>query len=244
MGHLYQGRYKAYLVDADSYLLELSRYIHLNPVRIKAKVKRSEKEKWDVLLRYEWSSVGGYLNAGKRSPFVNYDMVLKYVGGDNRKGRAEYRKFVKQGIDKGVKNPLEKGKGSSVLGDKAFVRRIRDTYLKKQEGTREQPALRELKRVFTPQELIDNIVRLTGKERNEICSRGKNSYERAMLMEFLYRFCRITQPEIGALVGGIDYSAVSQARSRLQKRLDGNRKLKIQFDKIGRELAGLSTSKL
>ena len=48
----------------------------------------------------------------------------------------------------------------------------------------------------------------------DICQRGKRSLERTMLMELLYRFCQISQPEIGMLVGGIDYSAVSQARKR------------------------------
>ena len=50
-------------------------------------------------------------------------------------------------------------------------------------------------------------------------------------MEWLYRFCQITQPEIGRLVGGLDYSGVSQARKRLQVRLHREPKLKKRFDK-------------
>ena len=57
VGHLYQGRYKSYLVDADNYLLEVSRYIHLNPVRIKALTKKSPKERWDALMTYKASSL-------------------------------------------------------------------------------------------------------------------------------------------------------------------------------------------
>src|SRR5882724_8554912 len=45
IGHLYQGRFKAIVVDKDSYLLELSRYVHLNPIRIKAEAQRSETER-------------------------------------------------------------------------------------------------------------------------------------------------------------------------------------------------------
>jgi REP-associated tyrosine transposase len=45
IGHLYQGRFKAIVVDKDSYLLELSRYVHLNPIRIKAKAQRPETER-------------------------------------------------------------------------------------------------------------------------------------------------------------------------------------------------------
>ena len=67
-------------------------------------------------------------------------------------------------------------------------------------------------------------------------------YRRSPIM--LYRFSRITQPEIGVLVGGIDYGAVSQARSGLRKRLGKNRKLSTQFIKIGHQLAYFSRSKI
>ena len=52
VGHLYQGRYKAFLIDADHYLLEVSRYIHLNPIRIKKDFSAiSPNETWDELLK-------------------------------------------------------------------------------------------------------------------------------------------------------------------------------------------------
>src|SRR5918992_1386893 len=54
-GHLYQGRFKAVVVDKDSYLLELSRYVHLNPIRIKAKAQRPESERIREISQYEWS---------------------------------------------------------------------------------------------------------------------------------------------------------------------------------------------
>ncbi|MCL0042408.1 hypothetical protein M1N07_01875, partial [Thermodesulfovibrionales bacterium] len=76
------------------------------------------------------------------------------------------------------------------------------------------------------------------------CRRGKKSIERAMLMELLYRFCRITQPEIGQLVGGIDYSAVSQARKRLQIRLERELELKKRFNKLSSQLLQLSRGKI
>lgn len=56
-GHLFQGRYKAILVDKDNYLIELTRYVHLNPVRAKA-VERPEQ--------YRWSSYCGYIGKGER----------------------------------------------------------------------------------------------------------------------------------------------------------------------------------
>jgi len=73
---------------------------------------------------------------------------------------------------------------------------------------------------------------LTGEPRERICKRGRQSLERAMLMELLYRFCRITQPEIGKLLGGIDYSAVSQSRKRLQAKLEQEPELRQRYENI------------
>ena len=244
VGHLYQGRYKAFLIDADNYLLEVSRYIHLNPIRIKGFSRKTDKEILDVLLQNETSSLIGYFYMRKRDDFVNYEPVFDYMGGDNRKGRQRYRRFIQWGIKQGTKNPLELGKGNGIIGEADFVKWIKEKFLSKDTSKREQPALRELRKEFKPEELIDHFTDLIGKRKEDICQRGKQSLERSMLMEFLYRFCHITQPEIGRLVGGIDYSAVSQARKRLRVRLEEEPKLKKRFYKLSDQLHQLSRGKI
>lgn len=244
VGHLYQGRYKSYLVDADNYLLEVSRYIHLNPVRIKALTKKSPKERWDALMTYKASSLPGYLWGRKRQDFVNYAFVLDYLGGDDSKGRKEYRKFLGRGVTEDLDNPLELGKGSGIVGEESFVQWVKDSFLRHRRCKREQPALRELKKLFPPEVLMDHFFRLSGERKEDILTRGKNSTERAMLMEFLYRFCQVTQPQIGSMVGGIDYSAVSQARSRLRNRLREDKKLRHRFEMLDKQLANLSRLKI
>ena len=64
-------------------------------------------------------------------------------------------------------------------------------------------------------------------------------FERALLMELIYRFCRISQPEIGKLVGGLDYAAVSQARGRLNKRLAQDAQARKRFQQIHNSLIQL-----
>ena len=67
-GHLLQGRYNALLVDADSHLLERSRYDHLNPVRVLRNASLSLSEKREILQICQWSSYGGdtaWVNAGR-----------------------------------------------------------------------------------------------------------------------------------------------------------------------------------
>jgi putative transposase len=59
VGHLFQGRFKAVVVEADSYLLELSRYVHLNPVRVGAVKRKDLREQLAHLRGYRWSSLRG-----------------------------------------------------------------------------------------------------------------------------------------------------------------------------------------
>jgi putative transposase len=82
VGNLYQGRYMAFLIDADNYLMGVARSIHLNPVRIKSDRKRIVEEKVAILFNYKRSSLPGYLWRCKREAFVSYAVVLDYLGGD------------------------------------------------------------------------------------------------------------------------------------------------------------------
>ena len=229
VGHLYQGRYKAFLIDADNYLLEVSRYIHLNPVRGKQFTKKSITEKWQLLLNHEASSLRGYFEKSQKEDFVNYSIVLDYMGGNHKRGCEIYRRFLRSGLKKKEDNPLDVGKGNGIVGTSDFVDWIKSNFIKKEGSHREQPSLRELRKIFTPKEVIGFVTAQSGIGEEEICRRGINSDERAILMEMLYRFCHLTQPEIGSIVGGIDYSAVSQARKRLQARLKREPQFNIKF---------------
>jgi putative transposase len=237
-GHLYQGRYKAFLIDGNNYLLEVSRYIHLNPLRIKT--KEPLKKRWQDLLRNDSTSLAGYLNQKYRKAFVHYHTILDYFGGESRNASHEYRKFVAYGMENEIPNPLEIGKGTDIIGKDDFIDGIKRLFGKEKrdkKSIREQPALRELDKSIIPDELIDRYARLVQKNREELTTKGKQSTERAMLMEFLYRFCKITQPEIGKLVGGIDYSAVSLARKRLHLKIRNEPEWEKKFNQIRNKLS-------
>jgi len=240
-GHLYQGRYKSFLIDADLYLTEVSRYIHLNPVRLKKYSGLNAKEKAELLKKSKYNSIAGYTNTRKREPFINYSKVLDYFGGDTEEGRRRYSQFVNKGFGEGLDNPLTSGKGTGIVGSESFVKKIRKTFLEKttQNSKREQPQLKEVKKKFNPEELFKHFCRIAEVDRDQVCSKGKNTTDRAILMEMLYRYCKITQPEIGLLVGGIDYSSVSYARKRLRQKLEKNSDLKKRFDMVDIELSRL-----
>lgn len=190
------------------------------------------------------SSLLGYFSLTKRKDYVDYTTVLDYMGGDNRKGRRSYRQFIRWGVEQNIENPLELGKGSGIVGEDDFIQWIKEKFLSKEVSKREQPALKVIEKEFKPEVLIGHFATLIGKSKEEICKRGKKSLERSMLMELLYRFCQINQPEIWKMVGGIDYSGVSQARKRLQIRLEQEPKMKKKFHKISGQLLHLSRLKI
>jgi REP element-mobilizing transposase RayT len=240
-GHLYQGRYKAFLIDKDNYLLEVSRYIHLNPLHMKS--RESFDQRWQDLLTSEATSLPGYLNKKNRKDFVDYNTILDYFGTEGAKSSRGYKRFVAEAIEKDIPSPLERGKGMGIVGEKIFIEQIKQLFEKDRKvkkSRREQPAFRQLEKTWTPEDLIDSYLKLVPKTREELTSKGKQSPDRAILMELLYRFCKITQPEIGKLLGGIDYSAVSQARKRLNIKMENDQGLKKKFSALQGKLRKMS----
>jgi len=115
-GHLFQGRYKAHLVEADNYGMELVRYIHLNPVRPRKKSDPVPVERMKSLEAYEWSSHGHYLgHARQAKPEVSTEW-LGFWHGEMGAARREYRKFMKSAFGRQVVTPWGNLKGGLVLG--------------------------------------------------------------------------------------------------------------------------------
>jgi REP-associated tyrosine transposase len=227
IGHLYQGRYKAILVDKDSYLAELSRYVHLNPVRVKPHKGKSVAERWRVLERYGWSSLGGYLDRSRRQGWVRYEEVLAESGGTARR----YRQFIDDGLRNGYETPWEKVTGQVALAGEEFIAQL-GKKVSPRASMREQPSVRAFQRV-EPEKVL-RIVSWHLKVKREELVRRRTTYgvERAVAMDLLYRYSAINQREIGRRLGGIDYSAVSRERTRLRERLKLDRRLERSLRKI------------
>ena len=131
VGHLFQGRFKAILVEKEGYLLELARYIVLNPVRAKM-VKMPE--------RYPWSSYRAMVGFTPVSPALATDWILNQFADTRAIARRRYAKFVHGGI--GVPGPWEEVKGQVLLGSEAFIERL--TPQLQECSTREIPKLQRL----------------------------------------------------------------------------------------------------
>src|SRR4030043_26348 len=114
VGHLFQGRYKAIVCDKDAYLLELVRYIHLNPVRAKM-VKKPEE--------YMWSGHLSYLGRGG-DDLMDEGFVLGQFSGNKSLARRRYRQFVWEGIPSGHQKKYYEVKDQRYLGEDSFINQI------------------------------------------------------------------------------------------------------------------------
>ena len=105
VGHLFQGRYKAILVEADAYALELSRYMHLNPVRAGMVAKPEQ---------YQWSSYRSYIGHSTTPAWLKMDFILGYFGSKSPDAKNSYRRFVEDLLDSAYESPLQATVASTV----------------------------------------------------------------------------------------------------------------------------------
>jgi len=152
-GHLFQGRYKAILIQKDSYLLEVCRYVVLNPVRARM-VEKLEDWKWS-----SYRATGG---RGKTHPCLTKSWVLRQFSGRKEDAERQYRQFVKWGI--GEESIWRKVKGQALLGEEGFVEGLMD-HLRKHKDVPEIPksqryaARPALEKIFKESILKDRVKR-------------------------------------------------------------------------------------
>lgn len=118
-GHIFQGRYKSILVDKENYLLELCRYVVLNPVRANMVEKPEE---------WKWSSYGA--TAGLKN-VPNYLTVLGLFSNNKAEAQKRYRKFVREGIHTG--SPWDDLQGQILLGEEEFIEKYKDLLSDKEQ---------------------------------------------------------------------------------------------------------------
>ena len=113
VGHVFQGRYKAIIVERESYLLELCRYVVLNPVR--AGVRKN-------IGRYAWSSYRATAGLRTEPPFLTVDWILGRFSGRRTEARKRYQHFVAEGV--GGASPWQKLKAQCILGGREFIENL------------------------------------------------------------------------------------------------------------------------
>ena len=221
-GHLFQGRFKSILIENDAYVMQLSCYIHRNPLRAKV-VKR--------LADYRWSSYLAYAYGKKRPDWLKTDLILSQFNTQNshRKYREKVQRYVKE--EKRLWEDLRHG---LFLGSKKFVDRIRALYLPDRPND-EIPQQKRMLKVDHPQIILSQAAQIFGYnlKRFRRSARISNADRdiRDMLIYLLWEIGQYTNQEIGGLFG-LGYSSISQRVKMFKLQLRENSDLAQRYNLI------------
>jgi len=216
-GHLFQGRYKAILVEADAYAAELSRYIHLNPVKA-GLVRRPED--------YLWSSYRSYIGQSQAAEWLKTDFILGYFGPRGAAAGTGYRMFVEEMIDKKYESPLQTAIGAAVLGTADFVETVTAKHVGTRRPERDVPALRHL----ASRPSLEEILRVVD------AAFGSNAkVARQAGMYLCHRYSGEKVREIGSRFA-VGPSAITEASRLFPQRMEKDAGLLDVIEKIKREL--------
>jgi putative transposase len=119
-GRVFQGRFKAILLERNEKLLEVCRYVVLNPIRLKAA---------KIISRYRWSSYRATAGEIQAPAWLNTSWTLEHFGRSSSVAQRKYAEFVEAGV--GLPSPLEKVKAQVLLGSPAFVKKMKQLLLNK-----------------------------------------------------------------------------------------------------------------
>jgi REP element-mobilizing transposase RayT len=175
VGHLFQGRYKAILIQKESHLLEVCRYVVLNPVRARLAEK---PEQW------RWSSYRGTAGLEKPHVSVTADWVLGQFGAKRNEAERRYREFVRAGI--GRERIWKEVRGQSLIGEEGFAKELMG-YVKGQRDIREIPKSQRyadrptLEKIFT----TDIVGKKKKRDRNIVDAVKRYGYSQREIAEHL-----------------------------------------------------------
>ena len=225
-GQLFRGRYKAILVDGDSYLLELVRYIHRNALEA-GLVKE--------LAKYPWSSHKGYLSNAKKWNWLHKSFILSLFAKDQKRGINTYKKFVLMGTPAEINRIFSQSNFPSVLGSESFINRVKERFFQKKR----HDEIPESRRLAPEAEKIKKaICKAYGIEESSLLSsrRGILNEPRNVAIFLVRRLRGEKLEEIGRQFGISKYSSVSSAIEKMKREISADRRLKIRVKNIEKTL--------
>jgi len=249
-GHLFQGRFKAIIVDPKEWGLELSRYVHLNPLRTSehamSKVQRQEvatgkrkaageseiNDRLLALNSYRWSSYRAFAGLEPEPAWLETAGVARLIAGVGRSWRRKYQMLVEAGAHEGASSPWPALEAQVVLGGEALLESVRGQL---KGGTREQTGKRVLNRRRSFEEVVAAVVRHRGEAWEEFSGR-KGDSGREMVWWLARKHCGLTLRQLGEKAGAVDYAAVGMALSRFESKMRVNSALRRSAALIEKKL--------
>jgi len=227
-GHLFQGRFKALLIEADEYLKELSRYVHLNPVRAKLVAKPQD---------YAWSSYPAFLKKNAGPEWLETEKILGYFGKRKKEAIKKYKKFVEAIEIERLENPHKQAVGGFILGEADFIQWVKETFLLSRKDEKEIPQLGELKPKVFIQSILEAVRAEFGSTEEQIVEKGRKRNKAREVAIYLARDLSGARcKELGALFGGISGAAITMRYNQVAREVCRNRTLKGKINRIKKQI--------
>jgi len=223
-GQLFRGRYKAVLVDADSHLLEVMRYIHRNPLRA-GKVKKLKK--------FSWSSHSEFLK-GKKKGWLYKDFLFSMLASKKSKRKSAYIDFISQGESEETERFYSLKNFPSVMGSDSFKESIKEKF-QHLRFSGEIAGVREL--APSPEKIIELVCDhfKVAREQVAISRRGTENIPRDVAIYLVRHHSMETLANIGLYFGISNYSTVSSAVHRVKLRLKRDGVLRRQIKRFNKK---------
>ena len=213
-------------MENESYVVELSCYIHRNPLRA-GMVKR--------LIDYKWSSYPAYAYGRKAHEWLKMDMILSFFSDDDP--RKRYREKVQRYAEE-EHRIWEDLKHGLILGATQFVDKIRSKYVNKKPH-QEIPQQRGMVGRIDGESYLTRASALLGRDMNRFKQKqrvhGEERDDRDLLVYLLWKRGAFTNEEIGAFFG-VGYSAVSHIVRRVRDELSQNKRYKIRLKLLNSQI--------
>lgn len=220
-GALFRGRYKAVLVDADNYLLHVSRYIHRNPIETSTPLV-------EELVKYKWSSYSTFIRRVATPKWLVRDFIFSLQG--KKRKYAAYKQFVEFENNKEISAFYSAKKLLSVLGCEDFIENIKD-YIAKSDSERKLVVKKH-----SADDVIAYLVQHFNVEVDEIITVKKGRKEKNLPRWFAIKLCQdlsgLNLQVLADIYNVQHYSAISKTVGRLNTLMVEDKKVKLQYEKL------------
>lgn len=226
-GPLFGGRYKAIVIDASSYLLQVSRYIHRNPVEMKRPLV-------DNLADFPWSSYAAYTNKSKGADWLNRDAVYGELR--SRQRYLAYQRYVERGNDNETERFYSLKNTPAILGDDQFKKRTQ-RFVNSLDGEIDKKGI---KQPIAMAEIIRSVAVYFSVSDKSIClakkGQGTKNIARWVAMKLCQEIGGSRLTEIAEQFNVNHYSTVSQTIGRLNRLMKEDKKVEKNYNVLSQDL--------
>ncbi len=240
VGHVFQGRFKSILVEGGVNLLRVSQYLHFNPVAVKGlgwgkREKSAEKlglrtpspelvkKRLETLRSFRWSSYRAYAGYERPLEWLTRAEILRRVKGCSEGYRAQTEDRLAQGASEDLWSQL---KWSAILGSERFAKAMRE----KMDVQRETHGRKALRREVSWERVVQAVERVKGERWEDFVDRH-GDWGRDLALWIARKRGGMTLRELGKQANGLDYSAVSEAIRRFDRKIIDHRHVRATVKK-------------